>query len=455
MKKSFNVGNVVRPVAGGGASFSLLSLGCPKNMVDFEAMVGKLVAAGFKFLPRADQCDFVILNTCGFLLAARNEARDYLDELLQLKATGRIKRVFVTGCWVNFEHEAAKLEFPEVDSWVTVSDEIDIVDTIRRFFSFTPPDHPAKVNRFLLTPKHVAYLRIADGCNRFCSYCAIPFIRGRFTSEPHDTIIAEAARLVDDGVKEIIVIAQETNFWGTDLAGKPTLASLLRNIVNLPGNHKIRVMYTYPVNFDDEFLDVFADERIFAYIDLPLQHINDTILRRMNRRVTKKQTEELLQRIRSRLPKVVIRTSLIAGFPGETDAMFAELLDFVRQWKFERGGSFAYSREPGTVAADLDGQLPDELIQDRTDELLDVQQEIITAWDKSRIGKRYDTILDQPYETPDGKRVPGVFLGRTFAEAPDIDPVVIVSGDNLRAGGIIETEIVQVHDGNLIASAIC
>ena len=456
MKNLFCVENIALPVKGNGANlnFSLVSLGCPKNMVDSERMVGKLVAEGFEFIPIVDVCDFVILNTCGFLLAARNEARNYLNELMQLKAVGRIKRVFVTGCWVNFEHEAARLEFPEVDAWIAVSDEINVVDVVRSFFTTTLVDHPAKADRFLLTPQHVAYLRIADGCNRFCSYCAIPYIRGRFTSEPRETVLAEAARLIDGGTKELIVIAQETNFWGSDLADKPTLASLLKDILNLPGRHKIRVMYTYPVDFTDELLDVFGNERIFSYIDLPLQHANDTILQRMNRRVTKSQSEELLQRIRTHLPDAVIRASFIAGFPGETDAMFGELLDFVRKWKFERGGSFAYSREPGTAAAKLDGQLPDKLIQERTDELLDVQQRIIGAWDTSRIGKRFDTILDQAYETPDRKLIPGVFLGRTFAESADIDPVVIVSGENLQVGDIIETEIVQTYEGNLIASAI-
>ncbi|MGL6196753.1 MAG: 30S ribosomal protein S12 methylthiotransferase RimO [Thermoguttaceae bacterium] len=486
-------------------SFTLISLGCPKNMVDSENIVGRLVSAGYKFQPKSNTCDFAIINTCGFLSSARDEAREYIDNLLELKEKGKIKYVFVTGCLVNFEKESPLAEFPQVDAWIGVHDEpriVEIIDThvnsaenqagdaenrisdavnakadsretpLGKFcFTERKKIHLDDTNRYLLTPKHVAYLKIADGCNRACAYCAIPAIRGQYVSKPQNAILEEAEKLAENGTKELIVIAQETTFWGSDLPDKPTLASLLAALKETEGIRWIRLMYTYPQHFEDELIDLFSDNAshgvsgsgnvssgasLIPYIDIPLQHANDTILKNMRRQVNRHDTEMLLEKLRSRIKNLVLRTSLIAGFPGETDEMFGELVEFAQKWSFERGGVFAFSPEPGTAAEKMDDQLPEEIIEQRTDELREIQDQIAAEFDESRIGKRYEVLLDQPYYTPEGQRVPDVFIGRTFAEAPDIDPAVIVSanatqGNKLKPGEIINCEIVQVHDSNLIA----
>ncbi len=456
--------------------FSIISLGCPKNLVDSENMVGRLRTAGFRFLPRAASCDFVLLNTCGFLESAREEAREYLEELLELKRRGAIRRVFVTGCLVNFEKDAPLELFPEVDGWVGVFEEKRIVEIVRQFFPQAEQREQAgptqsridrssryyfseqdrwkgdDANRFLLTPPHVAYLKIADGCNRHCAYCAIPEIRGRFVSKPREAVLEEAKKLADQGVKELIVIAQETTFWGSDLYGKPDLARLLSELREIEGPERIRLMYTYPLHFEEELVSVLSEGgKIVPYIDLPLQHANDTILKRMRRAVNRSQTEALLSQLRERIPNLVLRTSLIAGFPGETEAMFRELVDFTRQWAFERGGAFRFSPEPGTAAAALDEQLPFEVIDERFQELCEVQEKIMSNWDEKRVGREFEVLLDRSFLSPEGKPIKDVFLGRTYAEAPDIDPLVIVTGKKLKSGDCIACEIVQLHESNLIA----
>ena len=386
------------------------------------------------FQTELDGCDTVILNTCGFIDSARREAREYIDSLVDLKRQGRIRRIVVRGCMTQFEGiEPLQKELPQVDDWFGVENDL-------------------KESRHLLTEKHVAYLRIADGCDRHCTYCTIPRIRGPFRSRPMEELLAEAAELAASGVKELVVIAQETTFWGADLYGKPRLIELLRKMEKIDGLRWIRLMYAYPLFFDDELIDLFAAKgKLLPYIDLPLQHAAGPMLKRMNRRVTKAETEELLDKLRNRIDDLVLRTSLIVGFPGETDEMFDELVKFVERWKFERAGVFPFSPEKGTAAAKLDGKVSERQLEKRYEKLYKVCEKHSVAWAVRRKGTFIDVQIDGPYVDENGRRESNLFLGRTFADAPDIDPLVYVTGENLAVGSLISCEILETDGCNLVA----
>ena len=415
-------------------TFSIVSLGCPKNLVDSERVVRRMELEGNVFRTELDGCDTVILNTCGFIGPARAEARDYIGSLLDLKRQGRIRRIVVRGCLTQCEGiEPLQKEFPEVDEWFGV--ESDLVEPRR-----------------LLTEKHVAYLRIADGCDRRCTYCTIPKIRGRFRSRPMEELLAEAAELASHGVRELVVVAQETTFWGTDLYGKTRLAELLRKLEEIEGLRWIRLMYAYPMFFDDDLIALFAAKgKLLPYIDLPLQHAADPILKRMNRGVTKSETERLLEKFRNRIDDLVLRTSLIVGFPGETEQMFNELVKFVEHWKFERAGVFPFSPEKGTAAAKFDDRVSERQMEKRYDKLSRVCETHSVAWAVRRKGTFLDVQIDGPYIDESGRREPNLFLGRTFADAPDIDPIVYVTGENLATGSLISCEILETDGCNLVA----
>ncbi len=302
-----------------------------------------------------------------------------------------------------------------------------------------------------LTAPHVAYLKIADGCDRLCSFCAIPAIRGRFVSKPLETIVGEARKLAENGVKELVLIAQETTFYGSDLYGKPRLAELLERLETVAGIRWIRLMYAYPLFFGDELLERFAaaGTKLLPYIDMPLQHANDTILKRMRRGIDRAGMEALLERLRSNIPNLVLRTSLIVGFPGETEAMFDELVAFVKRWRFDRAGIFPFSSEAGTVAARLDGHVPQSVIDLRFRKLQNLQRRIMNRFAAARTGKTLDVLIDGPVVEDDGNPVENVFVGRTYADAPEVDPLVYVTG-HAEVGAIVPCEIVDARDGNLI-----
>ena len=415
-------------------TFSIISLGCPKNLVDSERIVHRMGQGGDVFQTEFDGCDTVVLNTCGFIDSARREARKYVESLLDLKRQGRIRRVVVRGCWPQLKGiEPLKKEFPDVDEWFGV--ETNLIE----------PRHQ-------LTQKHVAYLRIADGCDRHCTYCTIPKIRGPFRSRPMEELLVEATELAGQGVRELVVVAQETTFWGSDLYGKPRLTELLRKLEEIDGLRWIRLMYAYPLFFDDELIELFAaGGKLLPYIDLPLQHAADPILKRMNRRVTKAETEVLLGKLRNRIDDLVLRTSLIVGFPGETDEMFDELCKFVERWKFERAGVFPFSPEQGTAAVKLDGRVPMRQVEKRYDKLFKVCEKHSVAWAARRKGTFLDVQIDGPYIGESGRREPNLFLGRTVADAPDIDPIVYVTGENLTAGSLISCEILENDGCDLVA----
>ena len=467
-------------------SCSIISLGCPKNLADSELMIGRMVEAGFQFCESLPRVDVMILNTCGFLGDARNEARDVLESILVQKTAKRIKTVIVTGCAVQYEGEKLADEFPDVDYWFGVFDEFRVADVARQLHekSLVAEAVPQEQNhvflsseqkslfddspRQRLTLPHVAYLKIADGCSRHCAYCLIPKIRGPYVSRPKELIIDEARRLADEGVRELVIIAQETNFWGLDLYGRPMLAELLDELQNIDGFDWLRLMYTYPMHFSDALIDQFAaGGKLLPYIDLPLQHCNDTILQNMNRKANKHETETLLEKLRDRIPNLVLRTSLITGFPGETDAMFGELLAFAQKWQFERAGVFQYSREAGTVAANMPDQIDETVKAERYAQLYELTEGMTLDWATRQIGRQLDVLIDQPEVDESGEIVPGVHIGRTFADAPTIDPVVIVTSqktsrkkkngkieqtDPIAPGQTIVCDVVMANGFDLIAA---
>ncbi|MBR5243595.1 MAG: 30S ribosomal protein S12 methylthiotransferase RimO [Thermoguttaceae bacterium] len=468
-----------------GWTFSVASLGCPKNLVDAETMVGRLAALGGEMTPDAENVDVFLLNTCGFLRSARDEAAEFIAEAVAEKGAGGVRFLLVSGCAVVSDGEELAARFPEVDAWLSPFDEAKIVDVVCELFAqegetkahcveTEAEETPLVVapSRFLYTPSrnltlddslrtpltspNVAYLKIADGCDRFCTYCAIPKIRGRFVSKPLEAIVDEAERLAVAGVRELVLIAQETTFWGSDLFGEPRLAQLLATLKEKNWFDWIRVLYTYPQHWGSDLTSLYRMEApgttsILPYVDVPLQHCNSELLKKMNRRVDKAQTEDLLARLREEIPGLVLRTSLIVGFPGETEAAYQELVDFVEKWKFERAGVFEFSAEPGTPAASLDGQVPEEIKRRRLERLCAKQERISRRFARSFIGQTVDVMLDSRGVSDGGTTMRNVCVGRTYAEAPDVDPLVYVTGRDLEVGSVVRCEIVDAQGLDLIA----
>lgn len=446
----------------GKKTVSLISLGCPKNLVDSEAMLAQLADAGYEPVQDGEPADLALVNTCGFIAAARDEAFEEIRFQLRRKASGEIGRVAVCGCLIPALGGSLKERFPDVDLWLGPFDEPRLVESLT-LETGTFCHHPAKrlaffdQNRTLLTVPHTAYLKIADGCDRFCTYCAIPNIRGRFVSKPFEAIEQEAERLADFGVRELVLIAQETTFWGSDLPGTPRLADLLERLRRRNRFDWIRVLYAYPTGWDEALIAQFAEKPtpgetlVLPYIDLPLQHACDRILRGMNRKVNRTETEELLGRLRESIPGLTLRTTFIVGFPGETDEEFAQLEAFVKKWRFERAGVFAFCAEEGTRAASLDLQVPEKTKRKRLSQLVRLTQKQAEAFAQNRIGQTFDVLIDTPFFDEDGEQVPDVWIGRSIAESPDIDPVIYVTGDT-KPGEIVRCEAVARQGLDLAAA---
>ena len=428
-------------------TFSFVSLGCPKNVVDAERMLGKLTQDGYALTPDADGADVVVINTCGFIEPARQESLAVIREMLELKQQGRVGAVVVAGCLAERKGDALLQELPGVDHIVGVFGREDITTVLNRTLAnhleqrslFRPAPVRAQEDtaRLRITPRHYAYLKISEGCDRLCTFCAIPGMRGKHVTKPIEEVVREARELAADGVRELILVAQDTTYYGTDLYGRVRLAELLRELDKVEGIDWIRIMYAYPINFNDELIETLAGARkVLPYLDLPLQHINDRLLRRMQRRVNRTATEELLARLRAAIPGLVLRTTFIVGFPGETEQEFEELVSFVRQARFERAGVFPYSFEPDTPATRLDDHLPEEVKVERRNRLMEAQQEVAFAWTAAQVGREIEVIVDGP--DPD---VPNHVLARSHADAPDIDCVVRVKGKNLQAGDLVRVKV--------------
>jgi ribosomal protein S12 methylthiotransferase len=437
-------------------TYALVSLGCPKNLVDSERMAGQLERDGYRMVAEPDGADLVVVNTCGFIGDARAESYRTIEEMLRLKERGRLGRVIVAGCLAERDKAQLLEKYPEIDQLVGVFARDEIAEAIGRMargeeeqrLLFRPaPSRPLPdLGRRRITLRHLAYLKIAEGCNRLCSFCSIPQMRGPYASKPIEQVVAEAEELAADGVRELILVAQDTTFYGIDVYGEPRLAELLRQLDGVKGLAWIRLMYLYPMHVTDELIEVVAGGgKILPYLDLPLQHISDTVLQRMGRRVGREETEQLLDRLRERIDSLVLRTTLMAGFPGETEQEFEELLDFVRRRRFERLGAFAFCNEPGTSAERLDGHLPEDIKQGRRDRLMAVQQEIAFEWNTSQVGRRLDVIIDGPVPGE-----PNAFVGRSYADAPEVDGQVYVTGEGYTPGQIVACDIVATRDYDLI-----
>ena len=440
--------------------YAFISLGCPKNLVDSERMLGMLQLDGYQLVNDPSGADFAIVNTCGFIEQARQESFGAIDEMLELKRQGKLRGVIVSGCLAERQKESLLEDRPGIDQLVGVFGREEVTRVADRLIGglaeqrsvFQPaPTHTLPDNqRLRIPPKHFAFLKISEGCDRLCTFCAIPKMRGKHVTKPMETVIAEARELAADGVRELVIVAQDTTYYGRDLYGETRLPELLRQLEQVDGLDWIRLMYLYPMYFGDELIETIAQSsKILPYLDMPLQHANDVMLRRMQRRVTHGETETLLTKLRQRIPGLVMRTTFITGFPGETDEHVAELEGFIREQKFERLGVFTYSCEPDTPAAKLPGHLPEDVKAARRDHLMGVQQDIAFAWNESQIGLQRDVVIDAP--------VPGeknAWIGRSYADAPDVDGIVYVTGMGLSPGQLVPCEIVARSEYDLVA-AVC
>lgn len=441
-------------------TFSFVSLGCPKATVDSERMLGKLAQDGYALVPDADGSDVVVVNTCGFIESARQESLGVIREMLELKQQGKVGAVVVAGCLAERQKDLLLETVPGVDQIVGVFGRDEIASVVDRAVSQQREQRsvfrPAPVRaledtaRLRITPRHYAYLKISEGCDRLCTFCAIPKMRGKHITKPIEEVIKEANELAADGVRELIVVAQDSTYYGMDLYGRVRLAELLLELEKVDGIEWIRLLYAYPEHVTDELLDTLGSaKKVVPYVDMPLQHINDRVLRRMQRRVDRAKTENLIERWRAAVPGLTFRTTFIVGFPGETDAEFAELCDFVRETAFDRAGVFTYSLEPDTPAAKLDGHLPQEVKQDRLDRLMTVQQDVAFAWSQQQVGREIEAIIDGP-----DPEMPNHYHARGHADAPEIDGLVRLKGKNLQPGDIVRAKVTGADGYDLAARLI-
>jgi len=441
-------------------TFAFVSLGCPKNLVDSERMLGRLSQDGYVLVPDADGADVVVVNTCGFIEPARQESLGVIREMLALKAQGKVGAVIVAGCLAERKKDDLLKEVPGVDQIVGVFGREEISKVVdrglaqrleqRSLFRPAPVRAQEDTARLRITPRHYAYLKISEGCDRLCTFCAIPGMRGKHVTKPMEEVLREARELVSDGVRELIVVAQDTTYYGMDLYGRVRLAELLRSLDALEGLEWIRVLYAYPIHFTDELIETLSSaKKILPYLDLPLQHINDRLLRRMQRRVNREATEHLLARLRGSIPNLVLRTTFIVGFPGETEAEFEELMAFVQTQRFERVGVFPYSLEPGTPASRLEEHLLEEVKEERRNRLMEAQQQIAFDWTQQQIGRRLEVLIDGP-----DPELPNYLVARSYADTPDIDPVVRVKGKGLQPGDLVPVKVTTADGYDLVARAI-
>lgn len=435
----------------------MVSLGCPKNQVDAEHMVYNLREEGYELIADAGLADVVVINTCGFIESAKQEAIETILEFCTLKEEGRIKAVIVTGCLAERYREEISKEMPEVDAVIGIGSNELLGTVIKKVLG-----GEGRINTFgdkysliiggkrLISTETFAYVKIAEGCDNCCTYCAIPSIRGRFRSRKMESVLDEVKWLASVGYKEIILIAQDTTRYGEDIYGKPMLASLMREVAKIDGIKWIRTLYAYPERITDELIDVIASEpKCVKYLDIPIQHCDGEVLARMNRQGDEKTLRELIVKLRTRIPGIILRTTLIAGFPGETDEQFERLCEFVKDTKFDRLGCFAYSAEEGTPAADFDGQIDEEIKQRRADIIMETQMLINDEVCQKMIGRTLEVV------TEGFDRWGECYFGRSAGEVPEIDGKIFFSSDSPRAiGEYVNVMIDDVMDYDLIGSVV-
>ena len=425
----------------------IVSLGCPKNQVDAEMLLFTLKERGFKIVNDPADADAVIVNTCGFIESAKQESINEIIELGKLKQEGKIKAIIVTGCLAQRYQNEITAQLFEVDAAIGIGANEKIADVVEKVLADNsekiedfPDKHllPLDGKRIQSTPPYTAYIKIAEGCDNRCTYCAIPMIRGRFRSRQPESIIAEAKELVQNGVKELIVVAQDTTRYGEDLYGEPHLAKLLKELCKIDGLKWIRILYCYPDRLTDELIDTIAEEeKIVKYIDLPLQHCNGEVLKRMNRRGNRESLSELIGKIKAKIPNIVLRSTFITGFPGETEEQFEELAEFAAEAKFLRLGCFAYSAEENTPAAEFDGQVDDETKQRRADIIMEHQQSVMADYCEAMVDSEIE-VLVEGYD-----RLAECYYGRTYADAPEVDGCIFFTtgGKKVQNGTFVRVKI--------------
>lgn len=436
-----------------------VSLGCDKNLVDSEHMLGMLCDNGFTVTDDENEADVIVVNTCCFIHDAKEESIENILEMSKLKENGNLKALVVTGCLAQRYKDEIQKEIPEVDAVIGTTAYDDIVNIVKEILedkkvanSYKDISYltPNTSNRVITTGGYTSYLKIAEGCNKNCTYCIIPKLRGKYRSVPMEQLLEEARFLADKGVKELILVAQETTLYGVDIYGEKKLPELLRELCKIEGFEWIRILYTYPEEITDELIQVIKDEdKICKYIDMPIQHASDNILKKMGRRTNRADLVEIIGKLRKEIDDIVIRTTLITGFPGETEEDFEQLLDFVYDMSFERLGVFTYSAEEGTKAAEMDGQIDEDVKEARRNAVMEMQQDITFDYMASLVGN-ITKVLIEGYMVDDD-----VYVGRTYMDAPNIDGLVFVnSNKQLMSGDIILAEITNSDGYDLIAEHV-
>ena len=431
-----------------------ISLGCDKNLVDSEVMIGLLADRGYQMTDDETRADVIVINTCCFIHDAKEESIQTILEMAEYKKTGTLKALIVTGCLAQRYQEEILEEIPEVDEVLGTTSYDKIVEAIEEALegrggvriedidALPLPD----TKRLVTTGGHFAYLKIAEGCDKHCTYCIIPKIRGNYRSVPMERLVKEARDLAEDGVKELILVAQETTIYGTDLYGEKSLHRLLRELCKIDGIRWIRILYCYPEEIDDDLIQVMKEEpKICHYLDLPIQHASTEILRRMGRRTSREDLEEVIGKLRREIPDIAIRTTLITGFPGETKEQHEELMDFVDQMEFDRLGVFTYSPEEGTPAAGMEGQVPEEVKEDRQAELMQHQQEIAFDLAEDMIGREVLVMIEGKVADENA------YVGRTYKDAPNVDGLIFVNTDEeLMSGDLARVKVTGAAEYDLI-----
>jgi ribosomal protein S12 methylthiotransferase len=436
-----------------------VALGCPKNVVDSEVMLARIGESGLVLSSDPDHADVVVINTCGFIAPAKEEAIEAIRQAVRQKKKGHIQKIVVTGCLSERMGHSLTEEVKGIDAVIGLGQRDRIADIIRQTLRQPPLHQPGFYlepagggvkddrGRLLITPGHWAYLRISEGCNRRCSFCTIPAIRGKFQSKPMKMILSEARELVSSGAVELSLIAQDSNFYGRDLGLKDGLVQLIGELEKIDSLEWIRLMYLYPAGIDDRLIETMAQSRkVVPYVDMPIQHINNEILKSMRRADTKEHTIELIETIRTRLPEAVLRTTVIVGYPGETDPQFEELLDFIRWAKFDALGCFPFWPEPQTAAAELPGQLPDAVKKQRADTLMKTQQTIAFERMDARIGKGYRILVDECFEKE--------AVGRFYGQAPHIDSLCKIQEASVQEGDFIQAKVTGRDGYDLIVKPL-
>ncbi len=434
----------------------MVSLGCPKNQMDAELMLAKLANAGMELVADAALAEVVIINTCGFIEDAKQEAIEQILEFAQLKKEGRIQKLIVTGCLAQRYQDELVRELPECDGVLGLGANGDIVKTVEAVMADDKvASFPSREcwsldgHRVLTTPHFFAYMRVGDGCNNCCTYCAIPSIRGGLRSREMDTLVAEATALAQSGVKELVLVAQDTTLYGQDRYGESRLPQLLEHLCEIDGLEWIRLLYCYPEHITDDLLRVIAEQpKVVKYMDIPIQHASGAVLKAMHRPGDRESLTALFKHIRERIPDMVLRTTVMTGFPGETEEDFTALCEFVQEMRFEHLGCFAYSAEEGTVAAAMPNQVPQDVKEHRRDIVMQEQERIAQEWLESQVGKTV-TVLTESYD-----RYAECWFGRTAADAPDIDGKVFFTAENVQPGDMVLVKITDCMDWDLIGECV-